>query len=443
MERSKTSRSIFGCSSPAATTVAALLFTIVFALAATQLARAQTFAVLHAFSGPDGALPESGLIVGHDGNFYGTTFTGAYGSSYDGTVYKLFHSGDAWMLTTLHQFQFSLGEGIGPAANVVFGPDGALYGTTVNGGAWNYPCNLGCGTVYRLSPPAVCTPGNCAWSELTIRDFEGGLDGALPEFGALVFDTAGRSYGTTAAGGHSRGGAGTVFSIWRASNGWDTSLLWSFDTPEFPEHDGVSPYNGLVMLNDDTMLGTTLQGGNAGLGNEGEGTIYELKRAKHGWSERVVHSFGVSSWDGSYPFAGLIEDAAGNLYGATSTGGPGGGGTVFKLTPSGDGWNFSTVYALPGQNNWQTGPIGNLAMDGAGNLYGTTVSEGAFSQGSVFKLAPNSDGSWTYTTLHNFTGGLDGSRPWGSLLVDNGGDVFGTAEFGGAYNDGVVFEITP
>jgi len=82
-------------------------------------------------------------------------------------------------------------------------------------------------------------------------------------------------------------------------------------------------------------------------------------------------------------------------------------------------------------------------MDGAGNLYGTTISEGAFSQGSVFKLAPNSDGSWTYTTLHNFTGGLDGSRPWGSLLVDNSGDVFGTAEFGGAYNDGVVFEITP
>ena len=147
--------------------------------------------------------------------------------------------------------------------------------------------------------------------------------------------------------------------------------------------------------------------------------------------------------DGGLPFAGLIIDPIGNLYGATSSGGQGGGGTVFEMMPVGSSWIFSTLNGLSGAG----GPQGNLIMDRVGNLYGTTVSDGTHVFGSVFKLTPTGGGTWTYTSLYNFTGGSDGANPYSNLVFDASGNLYGTTSAGGnlacSGGCGVVFEITP
>ena len=137
----------------------------------------------------------------------------------------------------------------------------------------------------------------------------------------------------------------------------------------------------------------------------------------------------------------MIFDPSGNLYGATEIGGSGSGGTVFKLTPAGNGnWTYTLIYSFTatGEN---CGPGWTLAMDSAGNLYGTTTCDGVNHAGSVFKLTP-SGGNWTYTSLHDFTGG-DGYNPQCSVVFDARGNLYGTTSSGGAYNYGVVWEITP
>ena len=136
--------------------------------------------------------------------------------------------------------------------------------------------------------------------------------------------------------------------------------------------------------------------------------------------------------------------ASGNLIGTTSSGGAGNGGTVFELTPSQGNWVFNLIYSLTGQESY--GPEASLTTDAAGNLYGTTVYGGASGYGSAFKLTP-SNGGWTYTSLHNFTGGGDGSNIQSNLIMDAHGNLYGVASYGGAgscsYGCGIVFEITP
>lgn len=141
---------------------------------------------------------------------------------------------------------------------------------------------------------------------------------------------------------------------------------------------------------------------------------------------------------------GLIFDPSGNLIGSTAIAGSGGTGTVFELTPSGNTWAFDLLYSFVGNFD---GPRGSLIMDSAGNLYGTTVGAGQYSKGSVFKLTPSS-GGWTYTSLHDFTGGSDGGYPIGNVTFDASGNLYGTASSGGTgtacYEGcGVVWKITP
>src|SRR5208337_1182289 len=117
-----------------------------------------------------------------------------------------------------------------------------------------------------------------------------------------------------------------------------------------------------------------------------------------------------------------------------------GGGVVFMLTPAGGGWNFSVMYNFIGFTNG--GPYARLVMDAAGNLYGTTAADGKHQLGSVFKLTP-SNGVWTYTSLHDFTGGNDGEFPYGGVVLDPAGNLYGTAAEGGYSGNGVIYEITP
>jgi uncharacterized repeat protein (TIGR03803 family) len=134
----------------------------------------------------------------------------------------------------------------------------------------------------------------------------------------------------------------------------------------------------------------------------------------------------------------------GNLYGTTGSGGAFGGGTVFKLTPSGGGsFTFTLLFSFTNSTLLTgTGPQATLTMDAAGNIYGTTTNDGAFGQGSVFKLTP-SGGGYTFTSLHDFTGGTDGGRPFSNVVFDAAGNLYGTTLQGGANAAGVVFEITP
>jgi uncharacterized repeat protein (TIGR03803 family) len=185
--------------------------------------------------------------------------------------------------------------------------------------------------------------------------------------------------------------------------------------------------------------GTELYGSTSAGGSYGSGTVFQLKRSKSGWTENILYNFQGGN-DGNVPYAGVILDHSGNLYGGATGGGTGGGGTIFELTPSSGGWTFSVLYNLAGSP--VSGPFRNLKMDASGNLYGTTHCDGAYSDGTVYKLTP-SGGTWTYTSLYVFTGGADGYYSFSNLVFDKQGNLYGTTIYGGTNVYGVAFKITP
>jgi uncharacterized repeat protein (TIGR03803 family) len=211
--------------------------------------------------------------------------------------------------------------------------------------------------------------------------------------------------------------------------------------------DGASPYAGLISDAAGNLYGTTESGGTLGWG-----TVFELARnSSGGWTETVLHSFSVS--DGSTPMGGLVFDAAGNLYGTTELGGTAKDGVVFRLAPNGSGgWNETVLYSFQGYDGSE--PRGTLIFDATGNLYGTTTFGGinnCFSGcGEVFKLAPAASGHWSLTLLHKFSGGVDGKNPESGVVFDSAGNLYGTTEFGGFTGRGcessacgVAFELSP
>jgi len=434
---------IFGASlRPQSATVAILLMLLFFLLVlllvllTPQPAQAQTYQVLHNFTGgADGAVPEAGLTMDQAGNLYGTANTNGAGGW--GTVFKLSHKGSAWVFNPLYSFAGG-NDGAGPFDRVIFGPDGSLYGTTYYGLGNGCAEGHGCGTVFDLKPYlTTCRTALCGWQETVLYSFTGGGDGAHPFLGDLIFDRAGNLYGTTLYGGAY--GQGEVFELAASNGGWTESVLYSFTGGS----DGAVPYTGLIFDNVGNLYGTTSFGGDLGCDvyNEGCGTVFQLTPSGSGWTENVLYSFQNRN-EGGYPWGGLIFDQAGNLYGTTVLGGTGNGGTAFELTPSKGAvpWAFELVYGFSGDGNY--GSVGGLAMDPSGNLYGTTLEDGAYGAGSVFKLTPSS-GGWTYTSLHDFTGGSDGMGPVSNVTFDVEGNLYGTAELGGAYGNGVVWEITP
>ncbi len=300
-------------------------------IGASDASQAQTFTVVHNFTNEgDGGGPTAGVTVDAGANLYGTTQNGGAGF---GIVYRLKHSGSDWLLTPLYSFQGG-SDGSVPNASVVFGPDGSLYGTTYEGGGRN--CNHdGCGTVFNLKPPlTVCKTALCPWNATVLYRFTGGNDGANPDAGNLIFDGAGNIYGTTLSGGSypcEGSGCGTVFQLAHSSGGWTKSTVYDFTGG----NDGGNPASGVVFDSSGNLYGTTLGGGayNAG-------AAFQLTNTENGWTESTLQSFGEQGNNGYTVAAGMIVDRSNNLFGATSSGGVGNGGTVFELSQSGGGWSL-------------------------------------------------------------------------------------------------------
>jgi uncharacterized repeat protein (TIGR03803 family) len=308
-------------------------------------------------------------------------------------------------------------DGGNPQCGMILDAKGNLYGTTQSGGSTS------AGTVFELSPNS-----SGGWNEQVLYSFtglNGTGDGYLP-FGGLVLDGKGNLYGTTVGGGTSF--QGTIFELSPASNGtWTEKILYNFGAGI----SGGSPQGSSLTLDAaGNLYGVTPDGGTYGYG-----TVYELVAGSNGtWTQRILHSFSGGN-DGYLPFgSGLQFDGVGNLYGSTTGGGLHDYGVIFKLVPgTGGTWTEKVLYAFNGAGG-VTGPIGSLAMDTQGNIFGNAFD--------VFELSPGSNGNYTEKDLHVFAGGSDGAFPQSGVLFDSKGNLYGTTSSGGAHR-GTVYELTP
>jgi uncharacterized repeat protein (TIGR03803 family) len=381
--------------------------------------------MLYSFS--DCSTPYARVIADGSGNLYGTTYGGGtYGM---GCVFKLSRNQDgSWSETNLHSFDWTISNQ--PMAPVVFDSSGNLYGTATGGGPY------GNGVVFELSPSA-----NGEWIQRILHNFGGAGDGSNPL--DLTLDQDGNIFGTTLYGGRENGGI--VYKLSRDKDGWTETILHSFPGDGMNGCQGwhaCNPGGGVVLGPDGTLYGTSFFGGTQNIG-----TAYELSPRKNGtYRERVIYSFHET--DGAGPDSTPILDSRGNLYGTTISGGnltcdpPYGCGTVFQLTSTPKStWSEHVLLALDDNTgNLAWGPV---VFDRKGNLYGMADSGvvGSGMNGSVFKLTPNSHGSWTLTVLHKFPfySRQDGRSPVGITLLR--GKLLGTTWSGGENDVGTLFEI--
>lgn len=401
----------------------AVALTLALAIIAGPSAQAQTFSVIYSYTGHNSSAHAiGGVTVDRRGNLFGTTaWGGAFGV---GTAYELQRTNGGFVFNQIHNF--GDGDGGFPWDAPTVGPNGTLYGTTGDGGTNDS------GAVFHLQPPPnVCRSVSCPWDGTGLYHFTRGSDGGNPQSG-VIFDARGNIYGTNVNGGS---GYGVVYEMTPSGDGWTYQVLYTFTGGQ----DGANPASLLLFDSAGNLYGTAMSGGLPGCAGFGCGTVYKLSPSGSGWTETTLYSF-TNGTDGAEPSAGLVADSAGNLYGATP-GSNGNGGTVFELSPSGGSWTFNLIYDLSGPG---PGPSQNLVRDAAGNLYGVTWGDGAYDQGNVFKLTPTGNG-WTYTSLHDFTDGSDGSNALGGLTMDSNGVLYGTTYDGGSSECacGVVFEITP
>jgi len=404
-------------------------------------ASARTESVLYTFCAqngcPDGAHPAAGLVLDQKGNLYGTTYQG--GTHGGGAVFKLSPKGEE---TVLYSFcaQRNCTDGYSPFAGLVFDQKGDLYGTTYEGGAFSDCVGCGGGVVFKITPKG---------KEIVLHSFNG-TDGEYPLAG-VVFDQKGNLYGTTFDGGSNScypyRGCGVVFKL--TPEGKET-VLHSFDGT-----DGEYPSAGLVFDQKGNLYGTTSGGGAYPDCNpyaEGCGVVFKLTPEG---KEIVLYSFCAQTncTDGAFPYAGLVFDQRGNLYGTTAAGGTGNAGVVFKLTPE---EKERVLYSFCAQPNCTDGvnPDAGLVFDQKGNLYGTTEGGGLYNYlcydatcGVAFKLSPKRK----ETVLYSFcakTNCTDGELPGAGLTLDREGNLYGTTPLGGAHSGGglgfgVVFKLTP
>lgn len=417
-----------------------LAIVMMLATIVTLPARAQTFSVLHTFrrNPTDGMNPFlAPLVQDSAGNLYGTTMMGGHVWGCQrrgcGTIFKITGKQEKVL------YRFNVGE---PSYGLIETTNGEFYGTAgYNAGAY------GMGEVFEVS-----TEGSLK----TIYSFMPAPDVAYPTSG-VVQDAQGNFYGAAIAGGTF--GFGGIFKI--DTSGHETVVYSFAGRPSDVEY----PQGNLTIDAAGNLYGTSLFGGPqvCADNNTGCGNVFELAPNSDGsWTESILYTFCslTNCIDGTWPYSGVIFDKSGNLYGTTEVSGNNRGGTVFKLTHNVDGsWTESTAYAFCSLARCLDGfgPLGGLVFDVSGNLYGTTSAgtleskkclTNEFNQygcGTVFKLDTNNN----ETVLHRFDG-LNGATPYGGLLIDGSGNLYGTTNNGGYLpcdygypGCGVVYKISP
>jgi len=309
--------------------------------------------------------------------------------------------GPAATETVVHTFKTGAPNGSFAYPGVIRDPAGNLYGTTVYGGT------SGAGVLYKV---------DSSGKETVLYNFTGGADGGYP-YATPIADSAGNLYGTTENGGTANPNGGVVYKVDVAGH---ETVLHSFTGGA----DGQIPSAGVIRDSAGNLYGTTQYGGTGGWG-----VVYKLDTSG---TETVLYTF-TGGADGAKPFAGVIGDSQGGLYGTTYSGGTG-AGVVYRLDKTG---KETVLYTFTGGADGGQ-PLTGVIGDAAGNLYGTTSHGGTANVGVVYELGPGGH----ETVLHSFTGGADGGSPNG-VIRDSAGDLYGTAEDGGKSSGGVVYLIKP
>ena len=420
--------------------------------AAAALCRSAVEQTLYQFQGgTNGWYPSAAMVADDAGNLYGTMLEGGTVGSCEGqgdgcgTVFELkppSQRGGEWTHSVIYTFLGN--DGAAPQDPLITDGQGNLYGATDEGGLTDGCQPGGCGVVFRLSPPAK---KGGAWTEVVLHYFEGvpsgnGL-GDAAEPNNIVLGSDGNLYGMAYSGGDCATGeggtvcSGAVFELERPAN---PSGTWKEKLLYiFNVRSGTgSPQN--AFFDKFGNLDGTLGGGAFGFGE-----VFSLTPTAHGaWTLTSLHDF-TGAPDGAFPNQGLAIDAAGNVYGTTGGGGDNepGDGTVYELEPpaqQGGAWTESVIFTFTGITTGycpENGPI----MDGAGNLYGTTASGGGSDFGLIFKLTPQQGGGWSESTLYSFPGGSGGEAPI-TLNFGKSGAIFGTSSLGGTNGKGECGVLT-
>jgi hypothetical protein len=467
------------------------------AVGAPQPAVAAPETVLYSFTGGrDGAYPLSELLLTKGGALIGTASQGGdlvgCGGIGCGVVFELTPpaaGSGAWKENVLYRFAGG-SDGASPLAGVLMDKTGALYGGTSAGGGgqcysyggsftggslyWGKGARIGCGTIFKLTPPAI---GHSGWTESVLFSF-GGKDGRSPA-GVPLMDKTGALYGVTGEGGEGpcgyisyhtshlgiqfSTGCGTIFKLTPPAagpNAWTLTTLYRFKS----KPDGAFPDGGVIFEADGSLLGTTH--GAFPLGSHattyerssyhyGNGTVFKLTPPAGGgtvWTQTILYAF--SGADGINPPGGLYRDRAGGLFGTTIAGGSLSDGVVFQLSPPPTGGKRqaeTTLYNFTGGFHDGAKPTSGLIRDAAtAAFYGVTGTGGGtgcagVGCGIVFSLKPPAAGkrNWTETVLHRFYTANYGQNPQARLAIDNAGNLYGTTESGGEHLFGTAFRVSP
>jgi uncharacterized repeat protein (TIGR03803 family) len=386
-------------------------------------AKAATGKIIYSFAGEeDGEYTDTDLVIDGAGSLYGTSVRG--GEFDGGTVFRLTPSGHSWIHTVLYSFTGSR-DGGEPYKGVTLDAQGNLYGTAVTGGRGS--CEGGCGVAYKL------TNSGGIWTQRVIHFFSGGNDGSGPGAG-LTIDSAGNLYGMAPTGGAN--GLGVIYRLHpTASGGWNFRVIHTFTGGA----DGATASAGRLLLHAGHLYGVATAGG----ANE-KGVAFELTPTQVGeWNFTTLYAFGGQP-DAGFPYGGLLMDSSGNFYGTTYYDGANNLGSVYQLSPAaGGGWTERVLYSFRGGGDGQNS-ISTLVRDAAGNLYGTTSEGGAgCSCGTIFKLAPGANGTWTESVVHRFHNTPDGAFVYNGMVPDSAGNFYGATVHGGAHGEGSIYKFRP
>lgn len=431
-------------------------------LLVSSLAAAAPVKRIYSLAGGAGGIGPLGLVFAPSGSVFGVTADGGIGSCAEfgpgcGTVFELQRPSPprtAWSFRTI--WRFSGPNGSAPLSLALDGA-GNLYGATEYGGDLTKNQGLGCGTVFQLSPPGE---GGGAWHEKVLHVFSCGADGM--EANGIVRAASGVLYGTTYSGGdlscsnfEQPAGCGVVFALTPPGPGktaWPLTILHAFagNAPDGLS-DGSYPEAQPLIGSDGSLYGATSSNA-LPAGSGGPGTVFRLTppaAGQKGWTETILHRFAGSPSDGAYPGWSPLQDGSGALIGTTEQGGGycagiNGCGVVYKLTPpSPPATLWTETILLNVSVRRQSNPSATLSP--GGTIY--LIGDGSGWDGSIYALSPPAvpGGAWTDTPLHLFKGAPDGNFPNGPVVPDplTPGTYLGTTGLGGAYNEGLIYSITP